>query len=95
MVLVLQLLSITIPTGRVFHVYLLVLLKITDHNFSNFFMTSKDDDNLETLKRRKIPIRSTDEELEVNTTEENIQMNPVNELESLYRQKVGCNDKQL
>ena len=52
-------------------------------------MTSKDDDNLEILKRRKIPIRPMEEELEVNTTEENIQMNPVNELESLYRQKVG------
>lgn len=56
---------------------------------SHFFLTRKADDNFESIHRRKIPIRAQDEDVEVYSTEENIVMNPVDDLDSIFKQKVS------
>lgn len=55
---------------------------------SHFFLTRKAvDDNLESIQRRKIPIQAQ-EDIEVYSTEENIIMNPIDDLDSIFKQKV-------
>ena len=54
---------------------------------SHFFLTRKANDNYETIQRRKIPIRAPDDDVEVYSTEENVVMNPVDDIESIFKQK--------
>lgn len=62
--------------------------EVVDIYSSHFFLTNKDPDNIETLRRRKIPIRAHEEEVDAYSTEENVIMNPIDDMESLYKQKV-------
>ena len=59
--------------------------EMQDTYSSHFFLTRKANDNYETIQRRKIPIRAPDDEVEVYSTEENVVMNPVDYIESIFK----------
>ena len=64
---------------------------ISTPNFyqEGIFMTGNNTqfDNYESLKRRKIPIKSQDENAEILSTDENMVLRPVDNMQKLIKQK--------